>query len=67
MLMKDDKKMGGTVHVSQSDATVPQDEADYIVEEIMSAIEMKDRAALKESLKALINVCMDQYEPGSEE
>lgn len=57
MLMKDDKKQGSAVVAAPA-----QDETDYMVDEIMAAIERKDRAALKESLKAMIQVCMDQYE-----
>ncbi len=64
MLMKDDKKQGSAI--VQSDATAPQDELDYVVDEVMAAIERKDRAALKESLKALVHICMDQYEATEE-
>jgi len=66
------KKMKGSdmeqEHRSESSKNEYGEEVDYsqgyemAVEEMMSAMESKDRSKFKKALKSFIDMCMDEYE-----
>lgn len=75
MFMKDDKKKSTTLIMSKLkgyDKLAPKPEQDgaemadedpklVVVDEILSAMERKDKLALRDSLKSFIQMCSDEY------
>lgn len=60
-------KLGAAPHEPRPEQKEPEtDELEVAAEEVLSALESKSPAALKEALKSFVQMCMDKYDEESD-